>query len=169
MADLRGAGSFDAELADRVAGVQQLVDADSPGVAGVTAITTANGVEELFGKRSREVGGNIFISRAEGNFAFGTQAANEALRDDTFDGARTEVRLDPHINESCEGAGGVIRVQRAEDQVPCQRRLDRALGGFVVSNFTDQQLVRVLTKDGTKTHRKSISFFILHLALGNTD
>lgn len=155
VADLRGAGSFDAELADGVARVEQLVDTDSARVPGLSAIAAADGLEELFRQRTREVFGDIFVGRAEGDFALGTQAADEALRDNTFNGARTEIRLDPHVNETCKGTRGIVRMQSAEDQVPGERGLNGALRSFVVTNFTDEDDVRVVTQNASQTGGES--------------
>ena len=44
--------------------------------------------------------------------------------------------LDPHIDQPRVGARGVVRVQRAEDEVAGQRRLDGVLRGLVVADLT---------------------------------
>ena len=46
--------------------------------------------------------------------------------------------------------GRIVGVQRAEHGVTGQRSLDGDLGGFEVANFADQDLVRVLSQDGSQ-------------------
>ena len=45
------------------------------------------------------------------------------------------------------GRRGVVGVQRGEDDVPGERRLDRDLGRLQVAGLADQDLVRVLPED----------------------
>src|SRR6266487_849429 len=62
-------------------------------------------------------------------------------------GTGNEKRFDAHVVETSNGAGGVVRVQRAQNLVTGEGRFDRDIGGFVVANFTNHHDVRVLAQD----------------------
>ncbi len=47
-------------------------------------------------------------------------------------------------------SGRVVRVERAEHQVPRERGLNRDLGGFQVANLTDKDHVRILPQHGAQ-------------------
>ena len=63
-----------------------------------------------------------------------------------------QVALDAHVEQSRDCAAGVVRVQRAEDQMPGQRCLNRNASGVLVTYFADQDRVRVLSQQ-TAQHR----------------
>ena len=83
-----------------------------------------------------------------GVFGFAVEAdfADQALGDDAFDGGGDQERLEAQVEQAGDGAGGVVGVQGAEDQVAGQGRLHGDLGGFLVADFADQDDVRVLTQ-----------------------
>src|SRR5207253_2811202 len=58
--------------------------------------------------------------------------------------------LDAHVVQTGDGAGGVIRVQGAQDLVAGESSFDGNIGGLVVSNFTHHHDVRVLTQNRTQ-------------------
>ena len=62
--------------------------------------------------------------------------------------AGDQERLDAHVEQPRDGAGGVVGVQRAEDQVAGQRGLDGDLGRLQVADFADQDDVGVVPQDG---------------------
>ena len=71
---------------------------------------------------------------------FTTRAADaprQPLRDDTFYRRRDEIRFNLHINEPRDGTRGIVRVKRAEDEVSCQRSMNRHLRRFIIANFAD--------------------------------
>ena len=72
--------------------------------------------------------------------------ADQALGDDAFERRGDEERLEAQVEQTGDGAGGVVGVQRAEDQVAGQRRLHGDFGGFLIADFADQDDVRVLTQ-----------------------
>jgi hypothetical protein len=45
----------------------------------------------------------------------------------------------PRLYKPCDGAGGVVGVQRAEHQVPGEGGLRGEAGGFGVADFADHQ------------------------------
>ena len=78
------------------------------------------------------------------------------------DRAGNQERLDPHVVQTGDRAGGVVRVQRAQHLVTGQRRFDGDVGRFVVTNFTDHHDVRVLTEDGAERGSEIEPDFVAH-------
>ena len=63
--------------------------------------------------------------------------ADEALGEDGLERRGDEVGLDAHVHEARAGAGGVVRVQRGEDEVAGERRLHRDLRGLGVADLAE--------------------------------
>ena len=57
---------------------------------------------------------------------------------------------DLHVHKADGGAGGVVGVQRREDEVSCEGGADGELGCFAVPDFADHDLVGILPEDGTE-------------------
>src|SRR5205085_1036335 len=66
------------------------------------------------------------------------------------DRGRNEERLDAHVVETRDCAGGVVCVQSREDLVAGKRGFYGDIGSLVVANFTDHHDVRILTKNGAE-------------------
>ena len=79
--------------------------------------------------------------------ALGADHAHQALGEDGFERRGHEIRLDPHIHQPGHGAGGIVGVQRREDQVPGQRGLDGDLRRLVIADFADEDDVGVVTQN----------------------
>ncbi len=107
------------------------------------------GGDVLFGKAQAQ---QIIALDGNGGFALGADGPDEALGEDGLDGGGDEERLDSHVNQTCEGAGSVVGVERAEDQVPGEGGADGDLGGFEVADFADHDHVGVLAEDVAQAH-----------------
>src|SRR6266496_81914 len=59
--------------------------------------------------------------------------------------ARNQERLDPHVVQTRNRAGGVVGMQSRKHLVTGQRRFHRNIGGLVVANFTHHHDVGVLS------------------------
>ncbi|OIQ70742.1 hypothetical protein GALL_476410 [mine drainage metagenome] len=59
-------------------------------------------------------------------------------------------RLNAHVGQARDGAGGIVGVQGGEHQVAGQRGLNRNLRGLKVTDFTDHDDVRVLPQNGAQ-------------------
>ena len=66
----------------------------------------------------------VRVRRGVGLLAPLAQPACEALGEDAVDRRPDQERLDAHLDEAGDGAGCVVGVQRREDQVAGERRLD---------------------------------------------
>jgi len=91
-----------------------------------------------------------------------TDIADETLRHDGLDGRRHKKRLDAHVNQPRERARRVVRVQRAENQMPGQRRANGDFRRFQIANFTDHDYVRVLPQNMAQSHREGQTDFLFH-------
>src|SRR5205814_7303218 len=63
-------------------------------------------------------------------------------------------RLDPHVVQTRDRAGGIIGVQGGKYLVTGQRRFYRNIGGLVVANFTHHHDVGVLPQDRAQSRGK---------------
>jgi len=87
-------------------------------------------------------------------FAMRTNRADKPLRHDRLDGRRDDKRLDAHVNQPRERAGRVVRVERAENQVPGERGADGDFRRLGIADFPDHHDVRVLAQNVAQAHRK---------------
>ena len=106
---------------------------------------------------------DLILSRD--TLALFAQDADKSLRHDGLNRRGDEERLDAHVNQTRNRARSVVGVQRREDQVSCQRRLNRDFGDFLITDFTDQNDVRRLTKHRPEDLRESQSDVLANLAL----
>ncbi len=77
--------------------------------------------------------------------------AYQALGQNAVQSGHEIVGLDAHVDKPADHVGHVIRVHRGEHQVSGERRLDGDLRGFVIANFSDHDLVRVVPQNGTQS------------------
>ena len=68
--------------------------------------------------------------------------AHEPLREDADDGRAHEERLDVHLDQARDGAGGVVRVDRREHEVARHRGVDGDLRRLLVADLADHDHVR---------------------------
>ena len=101
-------------------------------------------------------------------FAANTDAANQPLGDDRFNGGGQQEGLHAQVGQTKNGAGSVIGVHRREDQVARQRSLNRNLSGFKVANLTNQDDVRILSKEGPQQLGERQFLIRIDLALNET-
>src|SRR5262249_19039804 len=78
---------------------------------------------------------------------------------------RDQVRLQAHVAQTSDRAGGVVGVQRAENDVASQRRLHGNLRRFQVADLADQDLVGVLTQDRAQGRGERQANFVVDRAL----
>ena len=80
----------------------------------------------------------------------GTQTTHQTLGNDAHCRVGDQIALHTHIQQTGNGRSGIIGMQGADHQVAGNRSLDGDGCGFAVTNLTDHDNIRVLTKDGTK-------------------
>ena len=110
--------------------------------------------------------GEIFFVWVEiGNAALIAQNADEALGHDGLNGGRDQEGLDAHIDQTGNGRRGVVRVQRRENQMPRECRLNGDFGDFEVADFADENDVGGLTQHRPEDSCEAQPDLFLHLAL----
>src|ERR1019366_7814949 len=72
------------------------------------------------------------------------------------------VGFNAHVQEPAQHIDHVVGVYGGEDQVARQRRVDGDLCRFLIADFADQNLVRIVTQDGTKTAGKCQPLLFVH-------
>ena len=87
-----------------------------------------------------------------------TEAPHETLGHCGRDGRTKNIGINPHIDETGEGASGVVGVQCGEDEVARKRCIDGGRSHFAVADLTDHDDVRVLAQCGAQTFGKRIIF-----------
>ena len=80
-----------------------------------------------------------------------TNRAHEALRDERLHHRSEQERLHIHVEQACNAADGIVRVERAENKVTRHRRANRDVRGFDIANFADHDDVWVLPQNVTET------------------
>src|SRR5208283_1311829 len=76
-----------------------------------------------------------------------------------------EIRFDTHVHEAGDGAGGVVGVQRGENQVAGEGGLHGDLRGFLVADFADENYIRVVAQDRAQPARKGQAGLLVDLDL----
>lgn len=82
--------------------------------------------------------------------ALGTNLADESLGHDEVYRRCDEERLDAHVDKAYDGGGGVVRVERAEDQVTREGRSYGQFRGFAVADFANHDHVGILSEQGAQ-------------------
>ena len=100
-----------------------------------------------------------------GLFTVGADLPDESLGQNADDRRGDQEGLDLHVDESGGGAGSVVGVEGAQNQVTGQGRLHRDGGGFVVPHFTDHDHVGVLAEHRPEAGGKGHSGAVIDVAL----
>src|SRR2546427_7133196 len=144
----------------------QLVDAGAPAVAGPTALVAAapavgRPAPRALDPERLEVGGVWRVGHATG----GADPPHEPLREHAFEHGGDQVRLHPHILQSRDRTGRVVRVERGEHQVAREPRLDGDLRRLEVADLADEDHVRVLPNDVPEPRGEREADLRLHVDL----
>src|SRR5713101_7183640 len=97
-----------------------------------------------------------------GLLAVCTDHTNEPLRHDAVESGDKVVRLNAHIDEAADDVGDVVGVDGSENEVAGEGRLNSDLGGFLVANFTDHDLVGIVAQDGAQAAGESETLLLVH-------
>src|SRR5437868_11119637 len=87
---------------------------------------------------------------------------HEPLGQDAVQRRHKVVRLDSHVQESPDNVDHVVRVDGGEHEVTGKSRVDGNLRSFRVTDFTDHDLVGIVTQNGAQATRKGQSFFLVY-------
>src|SRR5581483_5970504 len=164
LADFRGGLLFEDQLADGISEIEQLVNRSTATVAGATALDAARAFAEIEGapllriEAGGEQGVLVIVNGADAVLADGT---NQPLGQDAVECGDEVVGLDAHVEEAAEYVDHVVGVDGGEDQVAGERRIDGDLGGFLVTDFADEDLVGIMAQDGAQSAGEREAFFLV--------
>ena len=93
--------------------------------------------------------------------------ADQALRENAVQRGDEVIGLDADVQEAAEHVDHVIGVDRGEDQVAGERRVDGDLRGFLIADFADHDLIGIVTQDGAQAAREGQALFLVDRNLGD--
>ena len=99
---------------------------------------------------------------------FWTDSFYQSLCDNSYDRIRNHVRFNSHIFQTGYRRRGTIGMKGTYHQVSRDSCFNGDTCGFLVSNLSDHDNVRVLTQDRTKGRSKRKSRFFIYLYLIDT-
>ena len=97
--------------------------------------------------------------------AMGADSADETLGGDADETRRDPERLDADVGEARDRADRVVRMQRGEHEVSGHRGLERDVGRLLVTDFSDEQHVRILTQHRSQHPGEGETLLLVHLHL----
>ena len=95
-------------------------------------------------------------------------APGQPLGHDDVAGGGDQEGLHSHVQEAADGAGGVVGMERGQNQVARESGLDRDLGRLVVADLPHHDHVRVLPEKGAQGRGKGQADLGLGLHLVDT-
>jgi len=105
---------------------------------------------------------------ARSGAAFLAHAADEPLRHHPQHRRGEEEGLDLHVEETGQGSGGVVRMERREHEVSGERGAHRDLGGLAVTDLPDHDHVRILAEKGAQSASEREAHVGIHLSLAES-
>src|SRR5271154_362349 len=139
-------------------------------VTGAGAFEAAS----AFGKYHRAPHGGVqasffqFRSRIFlGLLAVHAYDAHQPLGHNAVQRGHEVVWLDAHVNETADDVGDVVGVHGGEYEVTGERGLNGDLCGFLVADFADHDLIRVMAQDGAQTAGEGEALFLVDGNLGD--
>ena len=137
-------------LDQRLVQLQVLIHADAPLVAGAVAIGAAAPAPELQAVGFRAQLGlqhaaqrGVQLKRLRAAF---THTPHQALRQDTAQAGRDQVRRGAHVHEARQRRGRVIGMQGGQHHVAGHGGAQRDLHGLRIADLADQNDVRILAQ-----------------------
>src|SRR4051812_34828161 len=171
LADLRGRLLFKDQLTDGVGQVQKLMNCGTSSVPGAAALDAsgafAEGEAAPFGG-IHAAGDEDFIGITDVANAMLADSADEALGEDAVQCGDEVVGFNAHVEEASEDVDDIVGVDGGEDEVASQSGVDGDLGGFLVTDFADEDLVGVVAEDGAQAAGEGEAFFLVYRDLGDT-
>ncbi len=144
------AATLEDEVLDLVIDEHQLEDSDSSHVARLETILAAGAFVQLrmtvheLAQFGVDLLGFVRLPRL---LAVGADHPQQSLGHHPDDGRGDQIRLDAHVDQSRDRRGRVVGVERAQDEVARQRRLDGDLRRLQVADFPDHDDIGVLSED----------------------
>src|SRR5579863_1204710 len=96
-----------------------------------------------------------------------TVHANQTLGENAVQGGNEVVRLDADVQEAPENVDHVVGVNGGEYQVAGEGGVDGDLGGLLIADFADHDLIRIVSQDGAKAAREGEPLLFVDGDLGD--
>src|SRR5712664_103001 len=163
--DLRSRPAIHDHFADAVGQVEQLANGGAAMITGARAFQASGSLGECDVAPDNRIDAGLLQFLVRVFFwplAIRTDHANEPLRHDAVQSGDKVVRLDAHVDEAADDVGNVVGVDGGENEVAGECRLDGDLGGFLIADFANHDLVGVVAQDGAQAARKGETLFLVH-------
>src|SRR5580698_4732354 len=168
--DLRRRLSGQNHFANAVAQIEQLVYRGSPAESRARALDASRPFiqRNLAPLHRIEAAGFEYIGRVV-HFGAARVAdqTHQPLRQNAVQRGNEVVRLDAHVQEASNHIDHVVGVDRSEDQVAGQRRLNRDLRRLRIADFANHDLVGIVSQNGSQPAGKGQPLFLVHRNLRN--
>src|SRR6266568_4380909 len=109
------------------------------------------------------VGGNFLCA-----LAVWANDTDQALRHNAIECGNEVVRLDTHVDEAADDVRDVVGVNGCENKVPGESGLNSNLRGFLIADFADHDLVRIVTQDRAQPAGESKALLFVDRDLRDT-
>src|SRR5258708_6363549 len=163
--DLRSRPAIHDHFPDAVGQVEQLANGRAAMITGARAFQAPGTLGECDVAPDNRIDAGLlqFLGRIFfWPLAIRTDHANEPLRHDAVQRGDKVIRLDAHVDEAADDVGNVVGVDGGENEVAGECGLDGDLGGFLIADFANHDLVRVMSQDGAQAARKGETLFLVH-------
>ena len=107
----------------------------------------------------------LLLARLIRHAAMGAQGAQQALRQHPQQRGIDEITRNAQFDQAGNGAGRIVRMQRGKHQVSGQRRLNRHIGCFQITNLPHHDDVGILPHQRAHAFGKTEIELRLHLRL----
>ena len=164
--DNGASGLLGNEGADFRGDFQNLKYTDSSAVACIKAVCAALAtVENMLMLRAESKASYFLVCRLIALFTLGADPADQSLGNNGAESSGNQVRLNADILQTFDRSHSIVGMDCGKHNVSGNCGTHTDLGGFTVSNLSDGNDIRVLTKDGTKTIGKIHACFLIDLHL----
>ena len=164
--DGRSSSLLGNEGADFRGDFQNLEYTDSSAVACIEAVCAALApVENMLVLRAKTKASYFLVCRLIALFTLGADPADQSLGNNGTESGGDQVRLNADILQTFDRSHSIVGMDCGKHNVSGDCGTHTDLGGLTVSNLSDGNDIRVLTKDGTKTIGKIHACFLIDLHL----
>ena len=164
--DGRSSSLLGNEGADFRGDFQNLEYTDSSAVACIKAVCAALApVENMLVLRAKTKASYFLVCRLIALFTLGADPADQSLGNNGAESSGNQVRLNADILQTFDRSHSIVGMDCGKHNVSGDCGTHTDLGGLTVSDLSDGNDVRVLTKDGTKTIGKIHACFLIDLHL----
>ena len=164
--DGRSSSLLGNEGADFRGDFQNLEYTDSSAVACIEAVCAALApVENMLMLCAEAKASYFLVCRLIALFTLGADPADQSLGNNGAESSGNQVRLNADILQTFDRSHSIVGMDCGKHNVSGNCGTHTDLGGFTVSNLSDGNDIRVLTKDGTKTIGKIHACFLIDLHL----